>query len=104
MLNIVRDKSHKTKCLVDGMPAIGQPSYICRYGGIGRRKGLKIPRWQHHAGSTPVTCTNYLKTDYSNYYVFKDIYWENKSQSCYGCVAQLVRASDCAGVAQWQRN
>ena len=24
-------------------------------GGIGRRKGLKIPRWQHRAGSSPAT-------------------------------------------------
>lgn len=27
--------------------------YICQYGGIGRRTGLKIQRWQHRAGSTP---------------------------------------------------
>ena len=27
-----------------------------RCGGIGRRKGLKIPRWQHRAGSSPATC------------------------------------------------
>ncbi len=28
-----------------------------RCGGIGRRKGLKIPRWQHRTGSSPVTGT-----------------------------------------------
>ena len=27
--------------------------YACRSGGIGRRTGLKIPRWQHRAGSSP---------------------------------------------------
>ena len=30
---------------------------ICRDGEIGRRKGLKIPRWQHHAGSSPAPGT-----------------------------------------------
>ena len=29
-----------------------------RNGGIGRRKGLKIPRWQHRIGSTPIFGTN----------------------------------------------
>lgn len=29
----------------------------CRCGGIGRRKGLKIPRWRHRAGSSPATGT-----------------------------------------------
>ena len=28
-----------------------------RCGEIGRRKGLKIPRWQHHAGSSPASGT-----------------------------------------------
>ena len=28
-----------------------------RCGGTGRRKGLKIPRWQHRAGSTPASGT-----------------------------------------------
>ena len=27
-------------------------------GGIGRRKGLKIPRWRYRAGSSPATSTN----------------------------------------------
>ena len=30
---------------------------MCWYGEIGRRKGLKIPRWQHRTGSNPVTST-----------------------------------------------
>ncbi len=30
---------------------------ICWCGEIGRRKGLKIPRWKHHTGSSPVTST-----------------------------------------------
>ena len=32
--------------------------HISRNGGIGRRKGLKIPRWQHRIGSTPIFGTN----------------------------------------------
>ena len=32
------------------------PPSIRWCGGIGRRKGLKIPRWQHRAGSSPATC------------------------------------------------
>ena len=31
---------------------------MCRCDGTGRRTGLKIPRWQHRAGSTPATGTN----------------------------------------------
>ena len=30
-------------------------------GGIGRRKGLKIPRWQHRAGSSPAPGTTYYQ-------------------------------------------
>ena len=29
-------------------------------GGIGRRKGLKIPRWQHRAGSSPATSSKLI--------------------------------------------
>lgn len=32
-------------------------------GEIGRRKGLKIPRWQHRTGSSPVTSTTNKRTD-----------------------------------------
>ena len=32
----------------------GEQNWICRNGGIGRRKGLKIPRWKHRIGSTPI--------------------------------------------------
>ena len=35
---------------------------MCRNGGIGRRKGLKIPRWQHRIGSTPIFGTNKKKS------------------------------------------
>src|SRR4051812_32660522 len=35
-------------------PARGFPR---RDGGIGRRTGLKIPRWQHHVGSIPTPGT-----------------------------------------------
>ena len=31
---------------------------VCCCGEIGRRKGLKIPRWQHHTGSIPVSSTS----------------------------------------------
>ncbi len=31
--------------------------FTCRCGGTGRRKGLKIPRWQHRTGSIPVSGT-----------------------------------------------
>ena len=33
-------------------------SYLCRCGGIGRHKGLKIPRWQQRTGSSPVSGTS----------------------------------------------
>lgn len=33
------------------------PAPICRCGGIGRRKGLKIPRWRQRTGSSPVSGT-----------------------------------------------
>ena len=32
-------------------------SILCPGGEIGRRKGLKIPRWQHRAGSIPALGT-----------------------------------------------
>ena len=32
----------------------------CRDGGIGRRTGLKIPRWRHHVGSIPTPGTKHL--------------------------------------------
>ncbi len=35
-----------------------QPKF-CPGGGIGRRKGLKIPRWKHRAGSIPAPGTIY---------------------------------------------
>ena len=31
--------------------------YLRRGGEIGRRKGLKIPRWKHHIGSSPIPGT-----------------------------------------------
>ena len=36
---------------------------IRRCGGTGRRKGLKIPRWQHRTGSIPVTGTRHDKSE-----------------------------------------
>ena len=37
----------------------GNAKTICRNGGIGRRKGLKIPRWKHRIGSTPIFGTKH---------------------------------------------
>lgn len=36
---------------------------ICQGGGIGRRTGLKIPRWQHLVGSTPTLGTNIFQKE-----------------------------------------
>ena len=36
----------------------------CRCGGTGRRKGLKIPRWKHRTGSTPVSGTTSSRTSH----------------------------------------
>ena len=38
-------------------------SSISPGGEIGRRKGLKIPRWKHRAGSIPALGTNYKFMD-----------------------------------------
>lgn len=43
----------------------GRAAYVfhnnCRCGEIGRRKGLKIPRWKQRTGSNPVTGTTYIQ-------------------------------------------
>ena len=36
----------------------------CRRDGIGRRTGLKIPRWRHRAGSTPAAGTSSSQATY----------------------------------------
>ena len=36
----------------------GQTAFICRRGGIGRHRGLKIPRWKQRARSSRVGGTN----------------------------------------------
>ena len=41
----------------------------CRNGGIGRRKGLKIPRWQHRIGSTPIFGTNKKITRLGDFFI-----------------------------------
>ena len=43
--------------------------YICQHGGIGRRTGLKIQRWQHRAGSTPAAGIM-IKTRFSSLVFF----------------------------------
>ena len=63
------------------MQVIANHSYVgsnpilastCSPGGeIGRRKGLKIPRWQHRAGSIPALGTIYYPyQELSNYVEF----------------------------------
>ena len=49
--------------------------YICQHGGIGRRTGLKIQRWQHRAGSTPAAGIM-IKTRFSNLVFFSLLYVE----------------------------
>ncbi len=44
--SLKHDKQYKVRSMV-----------ICPGGEIGRRKGLKIPRWQHRAGSIPALGT-----------------------------------------------
>ena len=55
--------------------------YICQHGGIGRRTGLKIQRWQHRAGSTPAAGI-FLYSDLrliSSLFYFKTFLENNKS-------------------------
>jgi hypothetical protein len=41
--------------------SIFRENISCRSGGIGRRKGLKIPRGKPRAGSSPAFGTNIIK-------------------------------------------
>ena len=43
----------------------------CRCDGIGRRSGLKIHRWRHRTGSSPVTGTIMNEPRFSNYFIEK---------------------------------
>ena len=58
--------------------------YICQHGGIGRRTGLKIQRWQHRAGSTPAAGimikTRFLGLVFFIIYTFCRSYWSKKKQ------------------------
>ena len=49
-------KNFKKQC-PRNCPHFSKKNLIRWCGGIGRRKGLKILRWQHRTGSTPVTST-----------------------------------------------
>ena len=60
--------------------------YICQHGGIGRRTGLKIQRWQHRAGSTPAAGIM-IKTRFKNLVFFYYIY-----------VAKLLITSNSLGI------
>ena len=44
---------------------------MCRNGGIGRRKGLKIPRWKHRIGSTPIFGTMKTSQHSEVFYLLK---------------------------------
>ncbi len=48
----------------------------CRNDGIGRRAGLKIPWWQHRAGSTPASGTK-TAVPHRGAAVFLCLRWEN---------------------------
>ena len=50
----------KTGCFTYNKKTVDLVSWC---GEIGRRKGLKIPRWQHRTGSSPVTSTTRLSLD-----------------------------------------
>ena len=50
----------KTRCFTYNKKTVDLVSWC---GEIGRRKGLKIPRWQHRTGSSPVTSTTRLSLD-----------------------------------------
>ena len=58
------------------------PPSIRWCGGIGRRKGLKIPWWQHRAGSSPATSSIFIwfkSSDYkdlNHFFVLKCYYLE----------------------------
>ena len=47
--------------------------HISRNGGIGRRKGLKIPRWKHRIGSTPIFGTNKKITPLGDFFYLATI-------------------------------
>ena len=51
---------------------------ICWCGEIGRRKGLKIPRWQHRTGSSPVTSTTSEQASYRLLRLFSKV----RARSC----------------------
>ena len=57
------------------MPFMYDIIYICQHGGIGRRTGLKIQRWQHRAGSTPAAGIM-IKTRFFNLVFFSLLYVE----------------------------
>ncbi len=49
------------------------PPNQCRDGEIGRRKGLKIPRWQHRTGSSPVPGTKRVRVVRTLFFIFNNI-------------------------------
>ena len=68
MKNSYRDELHpkrKAQTIENRELTNAQKAHIivkystCRCGGIGRRKGLKIPRWQQRVGSSPTIGTTF---------------------------------------------
>ncbi len=55
---VVRQRSAKSLSPVQ--IRVSPPTFRCRSGGIGRHKGLKIPRAFARAGSSPASGTNFL--------------------------------------------
>lgn len=90
---VVRPRSAKPLCPSSNLggasndPLKGTPVYtgflfkksetFCRSGGIGRRTGLKIPRWQHRTGSSPVFGTRRKSLCYllKRLFLFAPLQW-----------------------------
>jgi hypothetical protein len=63
---VVVDGSSKSFC-DNSLEYVCKKVHPCPDGEIGRRKGLKIPRWKHCAGSTPAPGTILLYIPVSIY-------------------------------------
>ena len=70
------------------------PPSIRWCGGIGRRKGLKIPRWQHRAGSSPATSSSGKRSieRYFAFFVLRGL-WGRKGTG--KILSGLQRLYDC---------
>src|SRR5438105_11074837 len=77
----------------------------CGRGGTGRRKGLKIPRWQRRVGSSPTARTKKLLIK-SNFAVFAkvnrnmDVEWKISREEVARVKALVVEQANSALVRQ----